>query len=358
MHVPARLLAVLVLALSAFPASASAVVGGTDVPEGERGYVAFIEIDGLATCTGTLVAPTWVVTAGHCSNLATGSPLAVPIGKAGQEITVTLGSVNPGDPMGEKPGVKRVVVHPDYIFTNNGGSSADVALLELAKPSVQTPVRIVGKGEESLFRPGVMAQIAGFGRTEENGSAAAVMQQAEVPIVTDDYAAAAYDSFENVTQIGAGFEKGGVDTCQGDSGGPLLVRAPDGSLRLAGDTSYGDGCARAGKPGIYGRLGGEELRSFIAQNAPEAIAPTPPPGTMPAPAPAPAPGTNQPQSPSSPAPAPAGTTTPKKKTAKKPTPCSRRHRGSARHNRGARHKREVRRCLKRQRAKRSKPTPR
>jgi len=354
-------LALLLTGCSAFASNASAVVGGTDVPAGQRGYVAYISIDGLFACTGTLVSPTFVVTAGHCSTTTAGTPLNVPIGKLGQEIEVTLGTVRRDDPMGEKPGVKRVIVHPEYVFTNNGGSSADVALLELTTPSVQTPVPIVGKGEEALFAPGVLAQIAGFGRTAEEGNAGnppEIMQQAEVPIVSDEVAAAAYpDSFENETQIGAGFPQGGVDTCQGDSGGPLIVRAPDGTLRLAGDTSYGDGCARAGKPGIYGRLGGQNLRGFVAANAPQAIAPDATGSSVPS---QPAQRPSQQQGPSQPAPAPAqsgqpgqsrpsGSGSTKKKRS---TPCRKRHRGSARHRRTAKHQREVKQCLKRQRAQR------
>ncbi|WP_308402580.1 trypsin-like serine protease [Streptomyces sp. TBY4] len=47
----------------------------------------------------------------------------------------------------------------------------------------------------------------------------------------------------------AGFEKGGVDACQADGGAPLII---DGTL--AGISSWGDGCARANKPGVYTRI--------------------------------------------------------------------------------------------------------
>jgi trypsin len=168
--------------------------------------------------------------------------------------------------------VKRVIVHPDYLFPDD--PSYDVALLELAEPVDLPTVKIANENETSLWEPGTLATIAGFGRTKEGGSQPPVLQEAQVPITTDEYAKKAYpNSFENLTQIGAGFEEGGVDTCQGDSGGPLLVPAGD-TFRLVGDTSYGRGCARPGFPGIYGRLADTTLREWIRSIAPDAIAPT------------------------------------------------------------------------------------
>jgi len=273
-----RLVAVLAgLALAAVLApGAQAIVGGSDVPPGQRGYVAYITIDGAAACTGTLVSPTFVLTASHCSSILAGTPVNVPIGKQGAEIRVALGSVranDQNDTTAERPAVKRVIVHPKA-SSLDGSFRFDVALLELATPSRQTPVKVVGKGEEGLFSPGKPAQIAGFGATQEGGEASTQMRETEVPIVTDAAAQAAYPgSFNNVDQIGAGLPQGGRDSCQGDSGGPLLVPAAGATLRLAGATSYGEGCARPNRPGIYARLGGEIRDGFIAQNAPAAIAP-------------------------------------------------------------------------------------
>jgi trypsin len=185
---------------------------------------------------------------------------------------VRLNSIRAHEGEGRLAPVSRVIVQPNYVFTND--PSYDVAILELASPVSLPTVKVAGRGEESLWAPGTMATVAGFGVTEEGGDQPDVLQEAQVPITTDAYAADAYpDSFENRTQIGAGFPEGGVDTCQGDSGGPLMVPAPGGAFRLVGDTSYGEGCARPGKPGIYGRLGDTTLREWIRSVAPDAVAP-------------------------------------------------------------------------------------
>lgn len=276
-----RSTALAVCALSAAAVSpAQAIVGGSDASPGEYPFVAHVVIDRSFQCTGTLVAPNWVVTAAHCSSLTPGGVVNVPVGQPGQLIEVSIGALKtPRSSLlggyttdGEKRSVARAIVHPGY---TTGQSGYDVSLLELAQPSTKTPVQVAGAAEEAFWAPGTLATIAGFGVTEEGGDQPAILQEAQVPIVTDAYAKAAYPrDFESTSQIGAGYDKGGVDTCQGDSGGPLLVPniAAPGTFRLAGDTSYGDGCARPGRPGIYGRLGDDTLREWIRSYAPQAVA--------------------------------------------------------------------------------------
>ena len=271
-------LATLALALGA-STPASAVVGGNDAAPGEYPSVAHVVIDGNFQCTGTLITPTQVITAAHCGSIVPGGIANVPIGQPGQLITVSIGAYRAPFDDGENHLGTSVTVNPGW--TGVGSVSHDAAIVTLDSASSKPPVKVASAAERSLWSPGTMATIAGYGVTEADGDQPDVLQEARVPIVADSVAAEAYPylvdgvdplfgGFESATQLGAGFPNGGVDTCQGDSGGPLFVTASDG-LRLVGDTSYGAGCAEPGFPGIYGRLADTEMREWIASVAPNAI---------------------------------------------------------------------------------------
>jgi secreted trypsin-like serine protease len=245
--------------LAAAAAPSSAVVGGSDASPGEYPAVAEITF-GPFLCTGTLITPTWVLTAGHCSNI-TGGTVASPAAWPPQLINVRVGGVTQDD--GERLGVSRVVMHPDYLLT----SGYDISLLQLSSSSTMAPTQVAGAGERSIWTAGTMETIVGWGRTSEGGSLPDGLQEAQLPITTDAYCAGAYSDFDPKTMVCAGFPEGGVDTCQGDSGGPMFGRTRAGALRVVGTTSFGEGCARPGKPGVYGRVADDTLRPWIEANA-------------------------------------------------------------------------------------------
>ena len=168
---------------------------------------------------------------------------------------------------GEKVPVSRVIVEPDYLAT----SGHDITLLQLAGNSTKAPTKVAGASEGSLWAPGTMETIAGWGTTSEGGDTPDTLQEAQVPVTTDATCAGAYSDFDPATMVCAGYPQGGTDTCQGDSGGPLFGRTAAGDLKVVGATSFGEGCARAGKPGVYARVADTALREWIRSQAPAGV---------------------------------------------------------------------------------------
>jgi trypsin len=275
-----RSLLSLLLLAAALPAPAQAIVGGSDVPAGEYRFVANISIGGALGCTGTLIAPSWVMTAGHCSSL-TGAAAPSPIPMLGDLYAITLGTVQADGTGGEERFVKTNGVHVPGSYSAQNGNGSDVGLLELTEPVTDiAPMKLAAVDERSIWEPGVTVTAAGFGVTEADGDAPDVMQRVDLPIVTDSACGLAYsdptpilgDAFDPATEVCAGFKEGGKDSCQGDSGGPLLGHTGS-ELRLVGATSRGQGCAEPGFPGVYARVAGGSMRAFVKGLVPDAFAP-------------------------------------------------------------------------------------
>lgn len=80
--------------------------------------------------------------------------------------------------------------------------------------------------------------------------------QAKVPLVSSKTCNDAYSDLGYTISSRmrcAGMAAGGIDACQGDSGGPLVCEK-DKKFYLMGAISWGVGCARAKRYGVYADL--------------------------------------------------------------------------------------------------------
>jgi secreted trypsin-like serine protease len=187
-------------------------------------------------CGGTLVSATKVVTAAHCMVDETTSSVRVVGGRTYRN--GTNGTVSR---------VTKIWIHPSYTDATNGD---DVAVLTLATAMPYTAASYVTSSQTSVYAAGTTARIIGWGTTSSSGSSSNQLRTATVPTVSNSSCSSSYgSSYIASDMVCAGYTSGGVDTCQGDSGGPLMI----GGV-LAGITSWGEGCAAAGYPGIYTRL--------------------------------------------------------------------------------------------------------
>jgi trypsin len=243
-----RLAALLVTLLMALAGTATAagpagdrvvddrVVGGLRVSIAAYPWVVYVtDASGNQFCGGTLVASDRVLTAAHCASARTPRNTRVVVGREDRR-----------SQDGEVVRVAAIWVHPDYVSADQG---SDVAVLKLEHAVDYAPLPLAQPSDEELYEPGTNGVVLGWGRTTEQGSSSRYLRAATVPVMADDECREAYPQYDPDEMTCAGYPEGGVDTCQGDSGGPFAAGG-----KLIGVTSWGEGCAREGKPGIYSEV--------------------------------------------------------------------------------------------------------
>lgn len=222
------------------------IVGGQECKRGECPWQALLfsdeETDGF--CGGTILNEFYILTAAHCLHQA-------------KRFKVRVGDLNT-----EQEDGGEMVHEVDMIIKHNKFQrdtyDFDIAMLRLKTPiTFRENVAPACLPQKDWAEATLMTQktgiVSGFGRTHEKGRQSKVLKMMEVPYV-DRNTCRLSTSF-SITQnmFCAGYDAKQEDACQGDSGGPHVTRFKD-TYFVTGIVSWGEGCARKGKYGIYTKV--------------------------------------------------------------------------------------------------------
>lgn len=232
---------------SAAPQTLPRIIGGSAAAIDQSPWQVLIILRNSMQCSGSLVAPSTIITAAHCLNGYTAADVRVwagisKISDRSQSMELPVASITP---------------HPEFkvdTFDN------DIGLITLSRPIDLTgPLQLLalpfGQDARSWPASGSSAVVSGWGVTAAVGSATTdQLMRAEVLVLAGPSEACGQygPDVDPLQDVCAGSPTGAIDACQGDSGGPLVVAAPVPTL--AGVVSFGTDCAQAGYPGLYTRL--------------------------------------------------------------------------------------------------------
>ncbi len=268
----------LVLAWAAAPAGA--ISGGRHEAISQVPYIAWLP----SGCTGTLIAPDRVLTAGHCLDGFSPLGYSVLVGVDGNAL-VHLGDdrFKAAIAHGGIP-ARGFAIDPkfkeSFPFAKKSPENAialdDVGIVLLAHPVTGiTPVKLPGAGDHSEETTGEAASLIGYGLTgTSQATLPKSLQIGDMSVISAAACRRAYPHAVIASEICGQDLKSKrsplIQACPFDSGGPLIRQTSQGPLQI-GITSWGPEvkdakCGREHLPGVYMRT--SSFASFINQANP------------------------------------------------------------------------------------------
>ena len=224
------------------------IVGGVSAEPNEYPWIVRLQI-GSDFCSGTIVGSKHILTAGHCA-----------YGIDATEFKVFFGEHDIYDYDYNAEFSRNVTSVTIHEFYDDFSFDYDFALLEIEGDPLDFTLSwnvqkiCLPTSCDDGCAANTLAYIAGWGATFDGGSGTSTLERAYVKIQDQSVCQSQFDSGSITDRmICAGYIEGGIDSCQGDSGGPLMT-IEDGFFKACGISSWGDGCAKPDKFGVYSKV--------------------------------------------------------------------------------------------------------
>jgi hypothetical protein len=218
---------------------AAAIAHGDKVPAGKYRFATKLTMTGIPTtgggtrdswCSGALIAPRWVITAGHCFRDAQGKRVSRTVA---ERTTATVG--------GRSVEVVDAFQAPDH---------DDVALAKLAEPVTGVaPIRL----GDTPPQAGEVLRLTGYGLTDGDESAGSPGLRTGLFVVGEIRG--------SLIDVSGRRPRSDTSACLHDSGGPYFTEAADGTATLRAVVSTGPECPHRGAD-FAART--DQLRGWVA----------------------------------------------------------------------------------------------
>jgi uncharacterized delta-60 repeat protein len=240
--------------------SAQAIRGGSNVSASSTPWLVGILADGDSVlCTGTVIAPTWILTAAHCVTEETDEGIVT---FEASEVRVLRPGVNPSSLGTWETATRAVNVIPNAAYTFNMQFEpwADIALIELDAPIPGTKV-IALDSTSSTHKSGANVRAYGWGSTSNSGASPNAAKVANLKVLSGigdascrKWTAAGFTHAASLICAGSTVTTNAI--CSGDSGGPLVKFNNAGKPVQIGVTSFAgqSECASYTRPGQFVRI--------------------------------------------------------------------------------------------------------